>query len=413
MLAPLFRFSGINPGPYKLLIVSILLLCILAIALFYRDKIPPAYLILLLILFGFNPYITDLKNDILSDIPFLLFLYVALLFFGDAREPDAKWSSYLPRAIFAGFFSYLAYGTRSIGLGVIVSAIALSLLRYHKLTRFVLVAALTFGIFAGIQSSLVSANSDYLRLVTFKWHVLIQNLRFYAGTTSYLWDGGVGSIARLVVFAVATALALIGGLRQIRRSLDLVTIFSIGYGVVLILLPFGQARYILPIIPFYLYLLVCGLQAANRFVGSQSQIAATVTLAVMGGVLGFTYVGRFATTDFGPSPDAWDSPSARRLYALVQASTPKDAVIIASAPRALVLYTGRRAAQFPWTASNAESLATYIAKIGATYLLVNRTDSNQWVSQCGHACAAEPVFSIPTYVLYKTSPLAGKRGSSD
>lgn len=84
MLAPLYRFSGVNPGPYKLLIVSILVLCILAIALFYREKIGPPYLMLLLMLFGFNPYITGLKNDILLDIPFLLFLYVALLVFGDA-----------------------------------------------------------------------------------------------------------------------------------------------------------------------------------------------------------------------------------------------------------------------------------------------------------------------------------------
>ncbi len=410
MLAPLFRFNGTSPEAYKILMVCVVVLCLFAITLFYRDKIGPTYLLLLLILLGFNPYLTELKNDILSDIPFLLFLYVAFLLFGEGREPNAEWSSYLPRAIFAGFFSYMAYGTRAIGVGVILCVIAFSLMRYRKVTRFVITAALTFAVFAGLQSILVSVNSDYLHIAVFKWRSLLQNLHFYAGMTSYLWDGGVGSFARLAVFGFATLLALIGAFSKRRNSLDLGTIFFFGYGVFLLLWPIGQARYLLPLIPVYFYLITCGLLTVSRFVSSRSQTAAKLTVAVVIGILMLTYVAKYTHSDFGPSSDAWDSPSAMQLYTLVQRSTPKDAVILAGAPRALALYTGRRTAQFP-EALNQESLTKYIAKIGATHLLVARADADQMVALCGPACAVRPVFSDSKYVLYmlSRSPLPAVR----
>ena len=347
VLAPLFRFYGPTPRPYKVMMVCVFVLSLLVIALLYRDKIPLSQLLLLLVLLGFSPFITEQKNEILSDLPFLLFVYSAFLLFGDAREPQSESSSYLVRAIFAGLFSYLAYGTRAIGVGIIFSIIAFVLFRYHRVSRFVIVAVMTFAVFAGLQSRFVSINSDYLRIAMLGEQSPLNNLHFYAGVTSYLWDAGSGASSRLVIFAIATSLSLIGVFRQSRRLLDVTALFSMGYGLFLIFWPYHQARYLLPLIPVYLYYLVCGLRAANEFVVRRSPAAATMTITVVVGVLLMAYIGKCATSGFGLSLDAWDSSSAKQLYALVQASTPKDAVIIANAPRALALYTQRQTAQFP------------------------------------------------------------------
>ena len=51
-----------------------------------RRRLAPPYLLLLLILLGLNPYLTDQKNQITSDLPFLLFVYTALLF-ADTSKP--------------------------------------------------------------------------------------------------------------------------------------------------------------------------------------------------------------------------------------------------------------------------------------------------------------------------------------
>ena len=403
MLAPLFRIYGPTPVPYKVLLVCVLVLTLFVITLLYQGTVPPLQLLLLVVLLGFNPYITDQKNEIMSDLPFLLFIYVALLLFGEAREPNAESPSYLLRAIFAGLFSYLAYGTRAIGVGIIFSIIAFVLFRYRRVPRPVIMAVIVFAVFAGLQSRLVSINSDYLRIATLKESSPLQNLHFYAGVTTYLWDSGIGgAFPRFLVFAIATSLSLVGALRQNLKSLDLTTFFSIGYGLFLIFWPHQQARYLLPLLPVYFYFLVCGLQATHAFLASRSQAAATVAVVGLTVVLLMAYVAKYATSYFGPSSDAWDSASATHLYSLVQAETPKDAIIIASAPRALALYTARQTARFPEPLDSA-NLTRYIAKLGATHLLVSRAGAMQWARLCGAACVSEPVFACPDYVLYKTT----------
>jgi hypothetical protein len=408
MLAPLFRFQGPAAGPYKVLIVCVLVLCLFVIALLFQDNIRVSQLLLLLVLFGFNPLITEQKNEIMSDLPFLLFVYVALLLFGDAREPKAESPSYLRRAIFAGLFSYLAYGTRAIGVGIIFAVVAFVLFRYRSIPRFVIIAVATFAVFAGLQSRYVSVSSDYLRIATLGEKSPLQNLHFYAGVTSYLWDAGTGAFSRLVFFAIATSLFVVGALRQSYKSLDLTTLFSIGYGLFLIFWPYHQVRYLLPLIPVYLYHLVRGLEAVYEVLARRSQAAATIMVAAVIGILLMAYVRKYTAMDFGPSPDAWDSASARERYTLVQDSTPSDAVIIAGAPRALALYTQRQTAQFPEHLDTGR-LTRYITKVGATHLLVPRADGERWVSLCGTACTSEPVFSSPGYILYKTTlPLPKK-----
>jgi hypothetical protein len=400
LLAPIFRFNGPNPGPYKVLMVSVLVLCLLVIALLYRRSLSLGQLLLLVVLLGCNPYITEQKNEIMSDLPFLLFVYVALLLFGDVREPRGESSSYLLRAVFAGFFSYLAYGTRAIGIGIIFSIIPFALFRYRRVPRSVIVAVAIFAVFAGLQSRLVSVNSDYLRMATSIESTPLQNLHFYAGVMSHLWDAGIGAFPRFAIFGIATSLSLVGAFRQSLRSLDLPTFFCLGYGLFLVCWPHQQARYLLPLIPVYLYYLVRGLNAASEFATKRSQTAGTLTLAVLMGMLLVAYAGKYTASAFTTSLYAWDSASQRQLYALVRTSTPVDAVIIASAPRALALYTERQTAQFP-EELDTENFLKYITKIGATYVLISRTDVRHLASLS--ACIPEPVFSNPNYILYKTT----------
>ena len=400
LLAPIFRFNGPNPGPYKVFMVSVLVLSLLVIALLYRRSLSLGQLLLLLVLLGCNPYITEQKNEILSDLPFLLFVYVALLLFGDLREPTAESSSFLLRAFFAGFFSYLAYGTRAIGIGIIFSVFLFALFRYRRVPRSVIVAVAIFGVFAALQSRLVSINSDYIRIVNLIESTPQQNLHFYLGVISHLWDAGIGAFPRFAIFAIATSLCVVGAFRQSLKSVDLPTFFCLGYGLFLVCWPHQQARYILPLMPVYLYYLVRGLNAASEFAAQRSQTAGTLTVALLTGVMLVAYAGKYTASAFTTGLYAWDSASQRQLYALVRTSTPVDAVIIASAPRALALYTERQTAQFPEQLDR-ENFLKFITKVGATYVLLSRTDVRHLASLS--ACIPEPVFSNPNYILYKTT----------
>ncbi len=401
MLAPLFRISGTAPRPYKTLMACIFVLCLFVIALLYRKKLRHWQLLLLVVLLGINPYLTQEKNEILSDLPFVLFLYTAFVLVERQLETDPE-SPYLLRGILAGVFSYLAYGTRVIGAGIILALIAYGLLRRRMVTRFLIIVVLTFGILAGLQLAFVPIHSDYLRLLYFKEHSPRQNLHFYAGVTSYLWDAGLGAVARLPIFFTTMCISAVGALRRISRSWDVATVFSVGYGIFIIFWPYHQARYLLPIIPVYLYYLVCGLESLHRLLVERSQTAARIMVWILTTLLLVSYASKYAHSGLAGSFEAWDSPPKKEIYALIQASTPKDAVILARTPRALALYTDRRTVQFPENADS-ESLRRYIAKSGATYVLLPATSVTQWKGWRLLEIGAEPVFSTANYGLYKTA----------
>jgi hypothetical protein len=402
MLAPVFRLYGLNPAPYKELMACIVVLCAFATALLYQDEMKRPQLLLFLILVGINPFITDQKNEIMSDLPFLLFLNLSFLCFRDKTELGTPPRPYLVRGILAGFLSYLAYGTRAVGLGIILSAIVVGLITYRKLPRLIVVAIVVFALFAGIQSVFLSINSDYLRIAMFKGHSPLENLHFYAGVASYWWDAGIGRVPRLLIFGIATALCLVGVWRQSYKTWDLPTVFGIGYATFLIFSPYHQARYLIPLLPIYFYYLVRGMYAASHLMARGSRRWATAIALGFAVIFLATYIRKDLTYDLGPSPDAWDSETYRQLYASIDNFTPENAVIIAGAPRALALYADRTTAQFP-EHLDAQHLTRYIAEVRATHLLVPRATANQWLSLCGTACAIDPVFSNANYVLYKTT----------
>jgi len=403
MLAPVYRFSGLNPNPYKILLVCTLLLSLIVIARLYRDRATRSQLLVVVALLGFSPFIAEQKNEIMSDLPFLLFVYAVLLLCSTLWERAAKGSPYLWPGIYVGLLSYLAYGTRSIGVGLIPCIIAFGLIRYRRIARFSMVAAGVFAALAGLQSWFVSSSSDYLRMAIWDPHAAARNLRFYVGTTAYLWDAGAGASPRLVIFGIATGLFLVGAYRSVREPLELATLFSLGYGLFLIFWPQHQAHYILPILPVYMYLVVRGLFAVWDSIGRRWATARTVAAGAAAGILLLTYAGKYRTFHFGPNPDAWDSAAAVQLYEFVRDATPRNAVFIAGGPRALALYTGRRSARFPdgIDRESRESLTKYAAKVGATYLVASRLDSNQWVIWCKSLGATEPVFSNSSYTVYR------------
>jgi hypothetical protein len=400
MLAPVYRLSGLNPRPYKILLVCTLILSLVVITRLFLDRATRSQLLVVVALLGFSPFIADQKNEIVTELPFLLFLYTVLLLCSTLWERDAKGSPYLWPGIYVGLLSYLAYGTRSIGVGLIPCIIAFGLIRYRRIARFSMVAAVVFATLAGLQSWFVSTSSDYLRIAFWDPHAAARNLHFYIGTASYLWDAGAGTSPRLVIFAIATGLFLVGAYRSVREPLDLASFFCLGYGLFLIFWPFHQGRYLLPILPVYMYLVVRGLFSVRDLISRRWPTARIVAAGALAAILLLTYAGKYRTFDFAPNPDAWDSAAALQLYEFVRDVTPQNAIFIAGGARALALYTGRRSTRFP-DGIDRESLTKYVAKVGATYLVASRMDSNQWLILCKSQSATEPVFSNSSYTVYR------------
>ena len=263
-----------------------------------------------------------------------------------------------------------------------------------------LAATALFIALALLQSLVFPASSDYLRQASLGIRPL-QNLHFYAGSIAALWDAGIGTQPRLLLAGVVTVFALLGFWKQCSNELDLPTFFSLGYGAFLIFWPLAQAIYLLPIVPVYFYFFALSLQeirdfAARRWRLPNLEIANAVLVLLL-----FVYVIKYAKSHSGPDPNAFDSPAAMQVYAFFRNSTPAGTIVISSTPRAVALYTDRNGAVFPQSPDAAE-LSKFIPLIGASYLLLSRTDSNQLAALCRSLSAPVPVFSNSGYTVYKT-----------
>jgi len=76
LLSPIYKFFGLNLKAMKAEIIFFFLSFLFAFFLIFKNDLPFKYLAAVVCIIGFNPYFWDVKDNIMSDIPFILFLYL-------------------------------------------------------------------------------------------------------------------------------------------------------------------------------------------------------------------------------------------------------------------------------------------------------------------------------------------------
>ncbi|MBI3533917.1 MAG: hypothetical protein HY072_00300 [Deltaproteobacteria bacterium] len=111
LLAPVYKIFGLNLTVMKIEIVLLFILSLTVFFLLLKNEIPFYYLIILILVIGLNPFISDRKDHILSDIPFILLSYL-FLFFLNKKYELKKHSFWLDLSI--PFLLYLSYACRNM-----------------------------------------------------------------------------------------------------------------------------------------------------------------------------------------------------------------------------------------------------------------------------------------------------------
>src|SRR5262249_498676 len=143
LLAPVYRLRGLDLFAMKAEMVLLFAAFLAVLYLTFRDELPAPYRMAVLLLLALNPYLWDYKDRIMSEVPFLLFTYLAFLLTArahdEARSPGGRWWA----ALGAGVALYLACGTRSIGIVLVPCILIEGWLRRHRpgrVTSWVLAA---------------------------------------------------------------------------------------------------------------------------------------------------------------------------------------------------------------------------------------------------------------------------------
>lgn len=378
-LAPAYKWVGFNLTVMKVAICTFFLAALWVLFLFYRAHIPYSYAVALVMLLGFNPYLWDFKDEILSDFPFLFFVWATL--YGIQRHYDSreKSSGAMLRAVVVGMCMYLAYGTRVIGAVLPASLLLYELVHFKRLSRFASTALLVAATLMAVQAGVLSdSGSDYIRVALVKYtaiediaNVFLDNIVTHFINLSTLWDNGYNKLFKIGLFGIVSTLSVYGLKARLKAEITIDEIFLSLYLVVLLVTPFPALRYLIPVIPLYFLYACLGVLESRSLLGPRWYQYAPLVLTVL---VVLSYASKYTTLDYGPIREGIARQESQELFQHIRAHTKPDDVLIFRKPRALALITGRRTSIYPMPSSDSVSWDgeawDYFHHIGAHYFVV-------------------------------------------
>jgi hypothetical protein len=396
LLAPVYRCFGLDLWAMKAELVLFFVLFLGAVYLGFRRDLPRSALLAGLVLLGLNPYLWDYKDRLLSEIPFLLFTYLGLHFIGRAHEEDRPWLRRLPDALLAGACIYLAAGTRSVGVVLVPCLVLHGLLRERRLFSPATFAAL--AVFAGgtvVQHAFLRFDGSYLDQLVFDPRLFARNGVSLVKAMGLFVGNGYSNGLRVLLFATLSVFALAGFTARVRERLGPYELFALFYGMAIVVWPCSEwnQRFLLPLFPLFVIYTLRGVWLTAR------PLRVGLAVAVL-----MSYAGQYTQMDFGRLREGIGKPETVALFDFIRDETGAADVFVFPKPRALALFTGRKASALHKPASDGE-LWSYLEKIDARFVIVSpRFDENHGVLRPfvdRYPEQFEEVFANADFVVYR------------
>jgi hypothetical protein len=361
LLAPIVSVFGRALRPMQVFIVATLAASLLLVLRLFGGVLPSPYLEALVLLVGLSPVVWEFKDLVLSDLPFLCFVAASLACFSQLRRPGVSGG-------LAGLLAYAAYTTRVLGAVLVPTFLAHELLRYRRIGVRAAAACGVLVVLAAAQHLMWrGGEGSYFDQLAVTPAVLGRNLIAYTRSLSDLWANGYVEAARKALFLAATGLAVWGYAKAVRAGAAWPEVFPLLYLTPVILWPSYQGvRFLIPVSPFYFFYCLEGSRQLDAAIHRRwgRQRVAFKGLLVAAAV---TYGCQYSTVRFGSFPTGVARPESVEFFDFVKSATDSNAVVVFSKPRALALYTGRRASA-PYSPRDPCDLWRYFAEIGASYV---------------------------------------------
>ena len=372
LLSLIYMWFGLNLTAMKVEIIIMFLIFLFIYFLILKNELPFKFSVMTIILIGCNPYFWDFKDNVLSDIPFLLWSYISIFFILQARQPNKSQRIQLLYSLYVGFFIYLSYGTRSIGIVFIPCLFIHDIIRYKRPTQFTIIATLIFVFFMVLQTVSLHSGRSYFDQLKSDQKIILRNILWYANSLSVLWDNGYSRIFQVVLFIVVCALSTIGYVARIKNSLTFLEIFLPLYMGIIILWPTdGGTRFLIPVIPLYIMYAFIGITKIKVIQYKETRRLFVTILIVAFFV---SYFGKYMKLNYGSIDRGIGKKETIELFRYIRNNTDGGDVFIFRKPRVLSLFTGRSAAAYHRPV-NDKDLWGFFNSINATYLISRSIDS--------------------------------------
>jgi hypothetical protein len=365
LLAPVYRVYGLNLQAMKLEVVGFFVLMLISVAAYWRRDLEWRWLVALVMILGLSPIFWAFKDSVVADIPFLFFFYFTALLVRDAPREGRNWWQW---AITVGLFLYLCIGTRTVGISVPAGMVLYECLMHRRITRFALLALLVCGAVFLLQHAFLGfGEGSYADQLHPSLTTITSNLKEYSQDFATLWTKSLGRVFSLALFGLTTLLAGIGLRRHWDAGLSVLEAFLFPYVLIVIVWPSTQGlRFLFPLIPFYIYLVMLGLEELKRFWPLFWRRSALVSVMSL---IALSYVVAFQHAAYGLIRQTDGDPAFNDLCGFIRNNTSAGDVLVFRRSRALSLFTSRPGTVYDL--QHEDRLATEFTKVGAKYVITS------------------------------------------
>lgn len=392
LLAPAYALAGYNLYAFTFVVALTAFFLALLMTLFFMRYFRALPAILLTALFFYNPQVLMFKEEVISDLPFGLFLVASTLLYTSPGRQTYR------RSFLIALLIGMLISIKSIGLffplAILADTVRMIFLRIRGkrkdmpeidlLHRFIMVtggiiffAVLNLFIFRMPSGGGIS---DYLNIFNLNQllNTILQNLAIYVEVLRYIFVPQVNDYRAIALVAGSMSLALLffGMIRKFITDFDFIDILALCYIAVLLVYPYnaGAFRFIMPAGFLVMYYIAIGLRSFNPGIPVDG-----LTKAVVAGGLMFILFLPGLKDVLGSQNSILQGPQEKapqEAFAWIKANTPANAVIAFAKSRAMAFYTDRHGFSNP---KNQDIVIMHVdfMKAGVTHLLASKSLSDE------------------------------------
>lgn len=412
VLAPVYRFAGLNYGPMRALVQTLWLIGGLLIYLYgTRRGLSSIESAATVGVFLLSSMVLGIKDSVLSESTYLV-ISVATLLFLDRVYRDESATNRRPWLYggMAGLLLLAGELTRVTGAALVAAFAVYEIYYARRIRAFAVAAGAVFlAGFLLYRFTLYDGNgyANQFGLTPGLW---LRNVVAYLKSPALLW-GSVPAILRYPAALLALLLAGAGFLRTVRVSPSVAEFYVALYMLPLLLYSSGvNVRYIVPIYPFILLYCAHGLRwTVNRLpLKVQAPAYAAIGIFLISGA-----AANAASVLRAAEPDGPEIATFQEVAGYIRTHAGPGDVVISWNPRVVALYTGRPSAYYP-NPADPERIGRYLIDLHAKWVLTfSRSDTDRkWLSPfvTGDAQRFDAVLRNSDFVLYRVQtsiPAAG------
>ena len=395
LLAPVYALYGLDYTPMKVL--TYLFLPLSWLLLLRLNGISDRSRVMLIAMSAACPIFWRFKDWVIPDFVFMALLILTMWLNQRAYSTGDDRNRPLREGLLIAVAMAAAYGTRSSGVVLPLAVAGYDIVRNRRLTAYAVTAVAGFGLLVLTMNAVAgrSEQSYMAQFAQFSAARLAGNAIEYVRSFAHIWYTDQLKFAQYVMFGVAAIAAIAGFASRTVQWVSAVELFFAGHLAVLILWPGASGdRYILPMIPFFLFYVMAGFERLRWKHAAAVFAGLTLTL----------YAMYYLKADYGPLEDGPRQASFQEMTRFVEQSTEARDLHVFWNPRVLALYTGVRSMTYGPDAAPGVNWRDFVRK-GVRYLVVYLRNSDD-ARVLGpivrdHAGEVEPVWNNQDYVVYR------------